>query len=261
MPFVGSVRGNFGPNDKRTSGRIPSSLTAEDLNALSSNFRGNAAGGNATVAGGYIIHTFLAGTQTFSTRFNNNSGKTVEYLVVAGGGSNRGAGAGGVRSGSVNVSATSNNTIVTGSTAQDSSALGITSTRGGEGGACIGGNGGNGGTGGSGGGAGRDGGGAGSGTAGQGFPGGGSGGSAWGGMGGGGGAGGPGGGGGNDQGGGGGGGGGGGLSNSITGSSVTYAGGSGGCSWTGPNGPSPNGLGGNVGNAQGNGVVVLRYLL
>jgi hypothetical protein len=83
MPFISSVRGNFGPQGK-LGRRL--SLTGST-------------GGAITTAGGYTIHTFTtAGNSTFVAAGAGD----VEYLVIAGGGAGGasyggGGGAGGYR--------------------------------------------------------------------------------------------------------------------------------------------------------------------
>jgi hypothetical protein len=140
-------------------------------------------GGTVTYSGGYKIHTFT-GTGTFSVSSIGNQGATVEYLIVAGGGSTAGGygGAGGLLKGSFTASA-QNYTITVGgggtgtsgestkgTNGNNSSISGIaTAIGGGAGGASnsLGGNGG-----GSGGAGYSSGGGGGAGTSGQGNPGG-----------------------------------------------------------------------------------------
>lgn len=228
-----------------------------------------ATGGTVTTSGGYTIHTF-----TSSGNFQVLSGsKTVEYLIVAGGGGGGsdlagGGGAGGLLSGTTSVTPT-NYTITVGSggiaalsvrgnsrggSGVNSSAFSLTSIGGGGGagywngvsGANIGSNGGSGGGGGA-----ADafpGGVGGTGTAGQGFDGGRAGGA--GGY--------PGGGGGGASVAGGnsgessvGGTGGNGVSNSISGSSVFYAGGGGGANYSSTSGFSSGGAGGSGGGGNG----------
>lgn len=96
MPFVSSVRGNFGPQRR---GRI----AGDPLNKF------GITGGTITTAGGYRIHTFTtAGSDSFNT---TPWGTTinVEYLVIGGGGGSwniaGGGGAGGYLSGTTSVSA------------------------------------------------------------------------------------------------------------------------------------------------------------
>lgn len=93
MPFVSSVRGNFGPvaKNKRNGGKFDIS------------------GGTITTAGGYRIHTFTTvGNSTFSAE-NYGLPFSVEYLVIGGGGGagplGGGAGAGGFVTGSTTISA------------------------------------------------------------------------------------------------------------------------------------------------------------
>ena len=68
MPFINSVRGSFGPQGKsrHALGRLAASTT----------------GGSVTQAGGYQIHTFTSGTQTFFPIGLGN----VEVFVLGGGG-------------------------------------------------------------------------------------------------------------------------------------------------------------------------------
>jgi hypothetical protein len=93
MPFISSVRGNYGPQ-----GRFGRAL------GLASS-----TGGTITTAGGYRIHTFLLADT--GTNFVSSGSGTVEYLVIGGGGAGGeyggGAGAGGYLTGTLAVSATS----------------------------------------------------------------------------------------------------------------------------------------------------------
>ena len=74
MPIVGSFAG--------------ASARAYGLGA-GVNFR--ATGGTITTSGAYTIHTFLNSTENFVIQSGT---KTVEYLVIAGGGGGSGSGAG-----------------------------------------------------------------------------------------------------------------------------------------------------------------------
>jgi len=215
----------------------------------------SATGGTTSTTGSYTVHTFTS-SGTFTVLGDET--KNIEYLVVAGGGGaggrhGGGGGAGGMLTGTVSSVGASSNTITIGgggsgntgdntrgTSGQDSSALGITSTGGGGGGghptiaALSGGSGGGGGFANSGA----------SGTAGQGNPGGNAG------NGGGAGGGGKGNNGGNAS---GGAGGSGGQSN-IDGNNYYYAGGGGGGSWNvggGGNGGIGGGGGGNNSDAPG----------
>ena len=71
MPFINSVRGSFGPQSGKGKAALNTSLIT---------------GGSITTGGGYRIHTFTSGTDTFSTT-TYGAPIDVEYLVVAGGGS------------------------------------------------------------------------------------------------------------------------------------------------------------------------------
>ena len=90
MPFVSSVRGNFGNNSRRKSFENKYLIT----------------GGTITTAGGYRIHTFTTtGASTFDTSLWRGE-ISVEYLVIAGGApgftpGGGGGGAGGYRTGSL----------------------------------------------------------------------------------------------------------------------------------------------------------------
>jgi len=149
MPFVSSVRGSYGSQGRRPreTGRLA-----------------NATGGTITSAGGYRIHTFTAvGTSTFVADVAGN----VEYLIVAGGGGGGqdvggGGGAGGLLSGSAAIPQGNNSIVVgargAGGTASggsapngsNSSAISLTAIGGGGGGNYSGGSGANGGSGGGG---------------------------------------------------------------------------------------------------------------
>jgi hypothetical protein len=102
MPFISSVRGNFGPLKKSQIAGDPE-------------LKFRITGGNSiTVAGGYRIHTFSStGAQTFGTE-NYQYTLATEYLVVAGGGTggdrhgSGGGGAGGYRASSLTVPIGSN---------------------------------------------------------------------------------------------------------------------------------------------------------
>ena len=132
MPFISSIRGNFGPQGR--SGRRGGPL-------------GASTGGTITNAGGYRIHAFYTvGTSTFTA----SGAGTVEYLIIAGGGGGGGigggGGAGGYRTGSLSVTS-QNYTIIVGNggiasgqgdsggtNGGDSSAFSLTSSGGGFGG-------------------------------------------------------------------------------------------------------------------------------
>jgi hypothetical protein len=148
MPFVSSVRGAYGPQDKKTRQAIANLVNADAIKNIPEFYRGVATGGTITLAGGYVIHTFTStGNSIFNTSASvSGMGTTsVEYLVVAGGagGGGRlggGGGAGGMRTGTLSTPATSY-TITVGSGRTNSSVNGdnstfssITSTGGGRGG-------------------------------------------------------------------------------------------------------------------------------
>lgn len=112
MPFVSSLRGTFGPTSENkgvAKGQALGEYLRQDPNSLAA-----PQGGTITNVGGYRIHTFTTSgtttsTQTFST-VNYGQSLSVEYLVVGGGGGggNTVAGAGGgggYLTGSVNVPA------------------------------------------------------------------------------------------------------------------------------------------------------------
>lgn len=86
MPFISSIRGNFGPQGRLNSRLFdPTEVT----------------GGTITTAGGYRIHTFLLANSgsTFSTLSAATAPVSLEYLVVAGGGGAAGGPAGGAGAG------------------------------------------------------------------------------------------------------------------------------------------------------------------
>jgi hypothetical protein len=126
MPFISSVRGSYGPQ-----GRFGRAI---GLDAST--------GGTITTAGGYRIHTF---TSTGTTSFVASGPGTVEYLVIAGGGSpefypngaHGGGGAGGYLTGSTAVTAQSYSVTVgagvINENGQNSSFGPITATGGGRG--------------------------------------------------------------------------------------------------------------------------------
>ena len=139
MPFISTVRGNFGPLKKTQVAGDPE-------------LKFRITGGNSiNVTGGYRIHTFSSSGQTFNTT-NFQAPLTTEYLVIAGGASgsggglNGGGGAGGYRQSS-NIFAVGSQTVTVGSggatpgaayqpgqSGQPSTYNGITSTGGGGGG-------------------------------------------------------------------------------------------------------------------------------
>ena len=103
MPFVSSVRGSYGPQDKKSRPTPEADLVGiqKKFNEFYSKL---AAGGNTiTTAGGYRIHTFTSTGQTFDT--SSLPTTSVEYLVIAGGGGGHrchgggGGGAGGYQTG------------------------------------------------------------------------------------------------------------------------------------------------------------------
>lgn len=112
MPFVSSVRSNFGPQRNLGRLRIPFGST----------------GGTITTAGGYRIHTFTnTGNDTFSLLGGDGESVPLEYLVVAGGGAGGdfiggpgynmaagGGGAGGYLTGTLNNSTVGNYTVTVG---------------------------------------------------------------------------------------------------------------------------------------------------
>ena len=93
MPFISSVRGSYGAQGR---------FGRRKLIGVGST------GGTITTAGGYRIHTF---TTTGASAFVADGPGTVEYLIIAGGGSGGplggGGGAGGYLAGSTDVSAAS----------------------------------------------------------------------------------------------------------------------------------------------------------
>lgn len=137
----------------------------------------NASGGTTSTSGNYRFHKFTSsGTFAVSAVASGGASATVDYLIIAGGGAGGlgtgshfggGGGAGGYKTGTVSVSSTGNNTITIGggqssiadnasgsafgttfkwynvnpstsSRGTDSSALGVTSTGGGQGGGAHG---------------------------------------------------------------------------------------------------------------------------
>ena len=93
MPFVSSVRGAYGPQDKALR-EAAANIETGDLDRVRQQYRAVATGGTITAAGGYVIHTFTStGNSTFDT---SGLGTTnVEYLVVGAGGGGAGAFSGG----------------------------------------------------------------------------------------------------------------------------------------------------------------------
>lgn len=97
MPFISSVRGSFGAQSKSRR-----NFNQDMLSRIT--------GGTVTTAGGYRIHTFTStGTSTFNT--SQWGSLNIEYLIIAGGGGGGnlggGGGAGGMLSGSTSIAANS----------------------------------------------------------------------------------------------------------------------------------------------------------
>ena len=143
MPFVSSVRGSYGPQDKKSRPTPEADLVGiqKKFNEFYSKL---AAGGNTiTTAGGYRIHTFTSTGQTFDT--SSLPTTSVEYLVIAGGGGGHrchgggGGGAGGYQTGT-SPTPSGSYPVAVGSSpdyrdaGQPSSVRSITSTGGGRGG-------------------------------------------------------------------------------------------------------------------------------
>jgi hypothetical protein len=136
MPFISSVRGNYGPLKKTQVAGDPE-------------LKFRITGGNSiTVAGGYRIHTFTGPGTWDSTQYQYV--QNVEYLVLAGGGGGGprhgggGGGAGGYQQSNINVPGTSHGVTrgaagsgqffpSTGTPGSPSSWFTITSTGGGRG--------------------------------------------------------------------------------------------------------------------------------
>lgn len=88
MPFVGSVRGSYGPQD-RSLREKGSDIQTDDLDRVRQQYGGISDGGIISASGGYVYHLFETDnlTVTKTDTFTANSDKTVEYLIVGGGGS------------------------------------------------------------------------------------------------------------------------------------------------------------------------------